>query len=92
MKEHWKGIHKLTEESGEVLQLLGKLGAFPEGPHPDGQGDLKERLEDELADLSAAASYFAETNELDLGKMQARSDEKLEKFRHWGLTGVITDE
>lgn len=36
--EHWKGIGKLIEECGEVLQVAGKAIAFPRGPHPDGAG------------------------------------------------------
>lgn len=86
--EHWKGIGKLTEEAGEVLQLLGKAIAFPVGEHPDGHGPLKVRLEDELGDLLASILYFAAANGLDLPKIERRNEVKLSKFIEWGLSGV----
>lgn len=49
----WPGVSKLIEEAGEVIQVCGKLiqtsGAHQ---HRDGS-NLKERLEDEIADLMA---------------------------------------
>ena len=47
--EYYRGIAKLVEECGEVLQLLGKAMAFPDGEHPDKKGPLNERLPIELA-------------------------------------------
>lgn len=92
MKELWKGIHKVNEELGEILQTTGKIGAFPEGPHPDGKGDLKTRLEDEFADASAAMNYMADKNGLDKEKIEARMQEKLIKFHRWGLNGLWVEE
>lgn len=86
--ETWKGIYKLQEEMGEVGQILGKLGAFPSGDHPDGAGDLKRRLEDELSDLTAAINYVVEENILDTNRMHERALNKLKQFRNWGLTGL----
>ena len=54
----WRGIHKLTEEIGELGQVIGKLGEFPSGNHPDGGPQLRQRLEEELADVEAAILYF----------------------------------
>jgi len=86
----FKGYYKLVEEMGECLTVLGKLGPFPDGEHPDGNGHLYDRLRDELADVEAAVAYFRETNGLhDDGE---RFKEKLEKFRHWGLTGIDLDQ
>lgn len=84
----WRGIHKLTEEAGEVIQIAGKLGAFPEGEHPDGAGNLKTRMEDELADIAAASAYFIKTNGLDAARMQERARKKLGQFEDWGLDGI----
>lgn len=84
----WKGLYKLVEECGEVLQIAGKLGPFPNGSHPDGKGDMKERLEDELADLAAAMHYVSEENGLDAQRISERAQMKLDQFREWGLTGV----
>lgn len=86
--EVWKGIYKLQEEIGEVGQVLGKLGAFPYGKHPDGAGDLKHRLEDELADMVAAAEYVIGENLLDDKRIQERMTKKLEQFKAWGLSGI----
>lgn len=85
----WFGIHKLTEECGELLQLLGKLGAYPNGLHPDGKGSVKDRLPEELADVLAAVNYFIVVNHLDQKAIGARSTNKLATFLHWGLTGVV---
>ena len=92
MTQLWRGIHKVTEECGELLQVLGKLGPFPSGNHPDGKGDLKDRLEEELADLQAACAYFAVINGLDTEKMKARTNHKIARFNHWGLTGIPADQ
>ena len=40
--EH-KGLVKLSEECGELTTVACKLIAYPDGKHPDGKGDLKER-------------------------------------------------
>lgn len=88
MRRTWKGIWKLIEEAGEVIQVAGKLGPFPNGAHPDGKGDMVERLEDEMGDLAAALQYVAEENNLSAERITARAMKKLAQFREWGLTGV----
>ena len=86
--ERWNGIGKLIEETGEVLQIAGKLIAFPTGPHPDGKGVLAVRLTSELADTLAAIDYLIEHNHLPLEQIQARRAHKLAIFREWGLSGL----
>ncbi len=88
--EYWRGLDKLTEECGELLQLLGKAGAFPTGDHPDGKGPMGPRLLEELADVKAAIRIFEELNpELSVDtEHDARFLDKLAKFRAWGLRGV----
>lgn len=88
MKEQWKGIYKLTEECGEVIQIAGKLGPFPDGNHPDRGGNLRRRMEDELADLSAAATYLIQQEKLDGNYIKERAARKLAQFQEWGLTGI----
>lgn len=85
-EERWRGIGKLTEECGEVLQLLGKAIAFPTGDHPDGLGAVRERLPLELADLKAAIAYFELSNRLRIDTI--RQNQKHALFEKWGLTGV----
>lgn len=88
-QQHWRGIGKLIEESGEMLQLAGKAIPFPVDPHPDGKGDLRSRFPEEISDLYAALDYFVETNGLPKDTIETRRAQKLETFRRWGLTGVM---
>lgn len=85
--EKWRGIHKLTEEAGELLRILGKLGAFPVGEHPSGE-DLRAELENELADLEAAISYFRLVNKVFGKSYNERRESKYRRFIAWKLTGV----
>ena len=88
MSEHWKGIGKLVEECGEVLQLCGKAIPFPTGNHPDGLGSIDTRIELELGDLLAAIAYVIDENGLDGEMIHTRKAHKLYKFKEWGLTGI----
>lgn len=86
--EQWKGIFKVVEEAGELLTVLGKMGAFPSGEHPDGKGNLVMRAMDEIADLNAAQSYFVQKNGLDAIYLEHRTQSKFKQFLQWGLTGL----
>ena len=77
------GIAKYVEELGESLQALGKFLAFPEGPHPDGKGEMRSRVEDEFGDVAAAMDLVIETHAFDRERIAARASEKLALFRHW---------
>lgn len=79
----WPGISKLVEELGEVAQVAGKLIATGgQARHWDGT-DLRTRLEDELADLSAAIAFVVARNGLDDGRIAARREAKLLLFEEW---------
>jgi len=85
--KHWPGVSKLVEECAEVLQVCGKLmGTAGERQHWDGT-DLKKRLEEEIADMQAAAVFVTETCNLDVPFMNARRMEKLGTFRGWHQAG-----
>ncbi|MBN9410874.1 MAG: hypothetical protein J0H69_17150 [Burkholderiales bacterium] len=78
------GLAKLIEECGEVAQIAGKLLAYPNGNHPDGKGNLVERLQDELGDLEAAIQFICEAKGLDRRwAIQKRYEQKLVTFRAW---------
>lgn len=77
------GLNKVVEESGEVIQVVGKILSFGLGEHPDGKGPLKERLEDEMADVMAAIHFVRGKFDLDLDRMAKREDLKLKRFREW---------
>lgn len=85
--DHWTGLSKLIEEAGEVLQVAGKiLGTGGEAEHWDGT-NLRSRLEEELADLTAAITFVARHNDLDEASMQKRADAKLARFAEWHKAG-----
>ena len=88
MSEQWKGIGKLIEECGELIQVAGKAVPFPVGEHPDGKGAVCGRFVEEIADVYAALDYFRETNGLNEIEIAWRRKMKLDKFKQWGLTGV----
>jgi len=79
----WPGISKLIEEAGEVQQVCGKLlGTGGAEEHWDGS-NLRTRLEDEIADLTAACAFVRIHNKLDIDRIEARAKEKLRLFKQW---------
>ena len=89
MSELWLGCWKLQEEAGEVGQLIGKLGPFPVGDHPDKKGPIGPRLELEIGDLYAALDYFVSENFPNAERINEQRVEKFAKFKQWGLTGIF---
>jgi hypothetical protein len=83
-RRHVVGLNKLTEEIGELGQVIGKIGAFPDAEeHPDGKGHLRIRLEDEIADVQAACQHVIEENNLNKLAIGRRRTIKLAKFKKW---------
>ena len=79
----WPGLSKIIEEAGEVQQVAGKLiGNGGADDHWDGT-KLRPRLEDEIADLTAACIFFTATNHLDRDRMDLRISRKLALFNEW---------
>ena len=77
------GLTKLIEECAEVIQVAAKAQALGTlGVHWDGT-NLKDLLEDELADVMAATMFVAEKFNLNQGRMAARADGKLELYHTW---------
>jgi hypothetical protein len=85
----WPGGAKLAEEAGELVQVLGKLLAYPYDPHPDGS-DLRERLIEELGDVQAAIAFFATVNGLRR-EVDARASKKLDRFHGWHADAIPAD-
>jgi len=82
--DRWSGLSKLIEECGEAQQVAGKiLGTGGVTEHWDGKGDLKTRLEDEIADVVAACAFVRDMNGLDVARIEARSREKHATFKKW---------
>lgn len=81
--QRWPGLAKLAEECGELTQVIGKIVAYPDGPHPDGT-DLVERLRKEMGDVTAALGYVEDANVLDKDKaITDRVRAKLARFWRW---------
>jgi len=79
-----KGLAKLIEECGELQQVAGKkLAYFHTDEHPDGKGSLKQRLQDEIADVMAACTITARLFELDLYELAVRRSRKELLFMEW---------
>lgn len=79
-----KGLSKLIEECGELVQAAAKkLAYYTTDVHPDGAGSLKLRLENELADVRAASQLVIKNFGLDEGRIARRAQEKLATFEGW---------
>ncbi len=79
-----KGLLKLTEECGELIQIASKKMAFMDTDvHPDGAGSMSERLENEIGDVLAITRHAAEQLLLDIPRIENRMHEKLKNFRKW---------
>lgn len=79
----WPGISKLIKKCGEIGQVAGKLIATGGNvAHWDGS-NLRERLQDELADVIAACRFVISRNGLDVAAIEKRVDAKLALFNKW---------
>lgn len=85
----WPGLSKLVEEAGEVGQVIGKLmGTSGEIHHWDGS-NLKECLEEEIADVIAAVLFVSKHNPLDNDRIDLRVQKKLALFEKWHAAGQV---
>lgn len=79
-----RGLTKLIEETGELQQVVGKkLAYFDTDEHPDGKGSLKERMEEEIADVMAIIEFVTIEFGLDEGRIHERSEKKLNLYKEW---------
>lgn len=78
------GLAKLLEELGELSQVAAKrLAYFHTSTHPDGAGDLNERMEAEMADVAAAMAFVQQQFGLNVQAIDSRAYAKLELFQQW---------
>lgn len=78
-----RGLTKLVEECGEVIQVAAKRIAYPDViTHPDGSR-LDERLESELGDMMAAARFVIKKMGLNSDHVNARFLTKFAQFEAW---------
>lgn len=89
--DEWPGVSKLTEECGELLQVLGKLGGS-RGKTNHWSGDLIEKLHEEMGDVLAALAFVRDFNpELNDEAIHRQRDRKYVQFVKWHLTGDPLD-
>ena len=82
--EKWRGLSKLSEEMGELQQVLAKI--VENGGSLDyWDKDLKTSLLEELGDVAASFSFFVCNNmsDDDLDRICDRQDLKIEKYEEW---------
>lgn len=71
----------MIEETGELIQVLGKLiGTGGQSAHWDGT-DLRDRLIAELGDVRAAIDFFIDANDLPLSAITERAAQKHAEYR-----------
>lgn len=76
------GLAKLSEESGEVVQIIGKL-MMTGGRFDHWSGDLEPKLVEEIGDLSAALIFVTRHAGLDQAAIVERTKSKLDLFEKW---------
>lgn len=78
-----KGLIKLTEECGELIQIASKkMTCMGVDIHYDGSS-LSMRMEEEIGDVLAAARIVIENFNLNEHKIGCRVDEKYQLFLEW---------
>lgn len=78
-----RGLTKLAEECGELVQAAMKKSAYMDSKHPDKKGDLDKRIEEEMADVLAACEFVQSTLKLNRKAIQKRKEMKLKRFKKW---------
>jgi len=80
---NWPGLAKVIEESGEVLQICGKIMSIRGASIYYKGEDLRSELEDEVGDLLASLTYLIQENKLDRAKINRRVQYKLARYAIW---------
>lgn len=84
--DKYPGIEKLKEECAELITVLAKLSAYPDGNHPAYSKDFTifDHLQGEMGDVYAALDFFIEeSNVVDDAVVTQRRAYKTERFRKW---------
>jgi NTP pyrophosphatase (non-canonical NTP hydrolase) len=80
----YPGLAKLIEECGEIIQEAGKLIAYPDGQHPDGRGDIRDRLAGEIGDVLGCIDFFLSQNEQTISQRVVREHREVKRLRFEG--------
>jgi NTP pyrophosphatase (non-canonical NTP hydrolase) len=86
------GLAKLIEELGELGQVIGKkLAAGERDDHPDGKGSLKIRLQDEIADVTAACEFVIRTHNFNAKAILKLTEREFNRRDGEGLIELAED-
>lgn len=86
-----KGLVKLMEECGEVIQVAAKLVECETNPNSDTKEALVLRLEEEIADANAAMLFVVnDTMKLSMNRIHVRCVEKRKKYNEWNAEALKT--
>lgn len=87
------GLAKLLEELGELAQVTAKkLAYFNTDEHPDGAGSLRERMEQEMGDVTAAMAFVQRQFALNRKVIDNRACIKLALYQRWHADADIGAE
>lgn len=79
-----KGLTKLVEECGELIQVAAKkMNRMDSDFHWDNAGSLATRLEEEMGDVLAAIEVVTENLKLGPTAILERKKQKVALFRSW---------
>lgn len=79
-----KGLTKLVEECSELSQIAAKKMAYMDtDTHPDGNGSMNLRLEEEMADVLASIQFVSNKFGLSFEHISSRSKIKFLRFCEW---------
>lgn len=77
------GLAKLLEEMGELAQVCAKkLAYYDTDAHPDGSS-LRERMQEEVADVMAAIEFVIREHGLNRREIERRVQRKYDLFCEW---------
>lgn len=72
------------EECGELVQIASKRLMYQTTEdHPDGKGLIRDRLADEIGDVTAAIAVVFNLWGLDVDRAMDRASYKEKLFREW---------
>ncbi|UBF29884.1 hypothetical protein K9N68_37370 (plasmid) [Kovacikia minuta CCNUW1] len=87
MPMHQKGLTKLMEEMGELTQVAAKKSSYLyTDVHPDNNGLLSSRMEEEVGDVLAAIEFVIGKHRLNREVIEQRRQKKLKIFREWDFS------
>lgn len=81
-----KGLAKLIEECGELIQEAAKAEGMNldiDKPHWDGKGPLRERMENEMGDVIAAINFVCRKFDLNTFNIHYRTLQKEQTFEQF---------